>query len=139
MSCAAGYLAAHLSDSYNPLRPHEIESCLIQSYDVSQVPSIALNILLVVRALFCAAANLTTTELMRPARFGYLSDSRDDTFVNPFDLGPVANCLQFWRAPRSPDWGSFYSELMQVLLCSHADICFPCSHAVICLVSLLTS
>lgn len=79
-----------------------------------QVPSAALNTLLVVRALVCAAANLTTNELMRPARFGYLADSRDDTFLNPFDAGPAANCLQFWRAPRAPDWGAAYSELMQV-------------------------
>lgn len=79
-----------------------------------QVPAAALNILLVVRALFCAAANLTTNELMRPSRFGYLADSRDESYLNPFDAGPIANCLQFWRAGPAPDWSSTYSDIMQV-------------------------
>lgn len=79
-----------------------------------QVPAVALNILLVVRALFCAAANLTTNELMRPSRFGYLADSRDESFLNPFDAGPVANCLQFWQAAQPADWSGTYSDIMQV-------------------------
>lgn len=89
-----------------------------------QVPSIVLNAFLVARGLVCAAANLTTNELMRPSRFGYLADTRDDTFLNPFDRGPAANCLQFWRPSRSPDWGSAYGELIEVcqrIAC--ADIC----------------
>jgi hypothetical protein len=78
------------------------------------VPAVALNSLLVVRALFCAAANLTTNELMRPSRFGYLADSRDESYLNPFDAGPIANCLQFWRSAHSQDWSSTYSDIMQV-------------------------
>ena len=105
-----------------------------------QVPSTAANTFLVARALLCAAANLTTNELMRWRRFGYLADSSggcgggggdgpgvtEGIFLNVFDRGPVANCAQFWRAARPPDWGDEYGQRMQVRLGEHRRHCVCC-------------
>lgn len=64
---------------------------------------------LVLRALWCVAGNITVNELACRGRYEHLQDARGD-FINRFDAGPAANCLQFWtsgltewRAARQPD------------------------------------
>jgi len=97
------------------------------------VPCATANAFLVARALLCIAANLTTNELMRPTRFGYLAENFSGSgagsggaFLNPFDHGPAANCVQFWRAPHAPDWGDVYQQhaevgnLAQLVSCERA-------------------
>ncbi|KAL4457408.1 hypothetical protein ABPG75_012273 [Micractinium tetrahymenae] len=63
---------------------------------------------LLLRQCLCAAANLTTNELLLRHKYGYLK-AADHTFLNPFDEGPAANCVQFWSEAR-PDWYSLYVQ-----------------------------
>ena len=40
-------------------------------------------------------------------KYDYLK-AKDLTFFNPFDAGPVENCIRFWSTER-PDWYGIYS------------------------------
>lgn len=71
----------------------------------AQVPLALGNIFLVARAAFCVAANLTVCELLTRKRYAYLTREATGAFVNPFDRGAAANCLQFWSGAE-PDWAS---------------------------------
>ncbi len=53
---------------------------------------------LLFRQCLCAAANLTTNELLLRHKYGYLK-AADHTFLNPFDEGPAANCIQVGHSP----------------------------------------
>jgi hypothetical protein len=62
----------------------------------------------VLRQIFCILAGLTPNELIVRAKYDYLKD-KQLLFYNPFDLGPLDNCLKYWSYSR-PDWYSMYSE-----------------------------
>ena len=69
---------------------------------------------ILLRAAFCIAANLTTNEGIVNVRYAYLQGP-DGRFWNYFDRGVLSNCLQFWlsRTPR-PDWALIYQTEVQV-------------------------
>lgn len=77
-----------------------------------QVPATVMSSSLVARTAFCAAANLTTNEMLRWQRFDYLTSGKGGGFSNAFDAGPIKNCLQFWAVPQ-PDWTEVYHSLKQ--------------------------
>lgn len=62
----------------------------------------------VLRQIFCILAGLTPNELIVREKYGYLKD-KNLLFFNPFDLGPLDNCIKYWSSDR-PDWYSIYSE-----------------------------
>ena len=62
----------------------------------------------VMRQIYCILAGLTPNELIVRAKYDYLKD-KDLIFYNPFDLGPVENCMTYWSTAR-PSWYEIYSE-----------------------------
>lgn len=60
------------------------------------------------RQVFCIAAGLTPNELIVRKKYDYLKN-KELIFYNPFDVGPIQNCLTYWSTLR-PDWYSMYSE-----------------------------
>ena len=62
----------------------------------------------VLRQLYCILAGLTPNELIVRAKYDYLKD-KQLLFYNPFDAGPMDNCLKYWAQDR-PDWYTIYSE-----------------------------
>ena len=60
------------------------------------------------RQIFCIVAGLTPNECIVRHRYDYLK-AEDLSFFNPFDLGPMENCINFWSRKR-PDWYSIYRD-----------------------------
>ena len=71
------------------------------------IPIILGTFFMVLRQLFCIAGGITPNELLVRGKYDYLK-AKDMTFFNPFDAGPVENCIQFWSTER-PDWYGIYS------------------------------
>lgn len=83
---------------------------VLQAY--VQIPSIAANGFLVGRALICIMANLTTNEMLRSSQLGYLVDDSGH-FFNPFDQGPLQNCLQFWTSSGGSNWSGIFEDRLR--------------------------
>ena len=64
--------------------------------------------LLTCRQVFCVLASLTTNELLLRDKYPYFQ-APDHTFTNPFDEGPLTNCLTFWSGGPRPDWYNVYA------------------------------
>lgn len=62
----------------------------------------------VLRQIFCILAGLTPNELIVRGKYDYLKDEQL-LFYNPFDAGPLDNCVKYWSTER-PDWYAIYSE-----------------------------
>lgn len=70
------------------------------------IPIICGTIFIVGRQIFCIIGGLTPNELLSRERYDHLK-AQDLTFFNPFDLGPVDNCINYWKFDR-PEWYSIY-------------------------------
>ncbi|KAL4853541.1 Ankyrin-1 [Chlorella vulgaris] len=66
---------------------------------------------LLARQALCVAGSLTTNELIMWHKYDYLQDQQR-SLRNPFDDGPVSNCIQFWSEAR-PDWYALYVQRRQ--------------------------
>lgn len=71
------------------------------------IPIIIGTFSMVLRQIFCIAGGITPNELLVRGKYDYLK-AKDLTFFNPFDAGPVENCIRFWSTER-PDWYGIYS------------------------------
>ena len=60
------------------------------------------------RQLLYITANLTVNEMINRKRYVYLK-SMDGSYWNPFDEGPLHNCLAFWSGPDT-NWYAKYSS-----------------------------
>ena len=84
---------------------------------------------LFVRQAACAAANLTTNELLLRHKYGYLQAPADRTFTNPFDEGPANNCVQVRRAAvgsgGSKDAGQMVQEKSKSCIAPPGAACLP--------------
>ena len=67
-----------------------------------------LTLFLVGRQLFGLLGNMTTNEIICRRRYEHFK-APDGTFLNPFDQGPLTNCIVFWQEER-PDWYEVYSK-----------------------------
>jgi hypothetical protein len=76
-----------------PDPPFVSTPCILASFPL-QILICGGTTFLFVRQAACAAANLTTNELLLRRKYGYLQDPADRTFTNPFDEGPANNCVQ---------------------------------------------
>jgi hypothetical protein len=58
------------------------------------------------RAIFCIASNLTTSELIKRRELSHFNHESAG-YCNRFDRGAGHNCLQFWFEP-DQDWWAEY-------------------------------
>eukprot|EP00955_Chlamydomonas_euryale_P091693 364640-Chlamydomonas_euryale.AAC.10 len=61
---------------------------------------------LALRGAFCAASNLTVSELIKRRTLPYLNHELAG-YCNRFDRGSLANCYQFWATPSVDWWGEY--------------------------------
>ncbi|GAX83078.1 hypothetical protein CEUSTIGMA_g10504.t1 [Chlamydomonas eustigma] len=73
-----------------------------------QIPFTVLSSYLLLRGLWCVAANLTVIELIKRKETPYLNHELAG-YCNRFDRGALSNCLQFWVYP-SQDWWAEYEK-----------------------------